>query len=160
MTASHVAVDTRDGYIFWQDSEGLFDQERAQAFADERNAGMRVPYNTSYQVYALVPVGETEGASGDDLIVQAAVQQWQQGHPISDGQARVLASRWHSGQTSPLYTLTSTGAIPLADTRSELQAEIARLADVPEREEVECLLAYVEQRGLRGAVFGWTRLWG
>lgn len=96
----------------------------------------------------------------DEDIVQAAVHEWQQGHPISDGQARVIANQWHGGQVTALCTLSTTGAIRLDDVRGEIEAEMARLTDLPEREEIEALLGYVERHGERGPVEGWSRLWG
>ena len=53
MHATHVVVDTRDGYTFWNDSTGqLFDQARATSFAGQRNAE-RKPEHRTYQVFAL-----------------------------------------------------------------------------------------------------------
>jgi hypothetical protein len=103
----------------------------------------------------------------DTDIINTAVQDWQQGHPISNGQARVIAAAWHGGQWSALYSFSSTGAVlenesdPHGrDIVAELSREIDALTDAPEREELEALLAYVENVGRRGSQNGWDRLWG
>lgn len=103
----------------------------------------------------------------DSEIVAAAVAQWQQGHPITDGQARVIASQWHGGQTSALYSFASTGTIDAEtdDTASRLVWEITREIDavgalVAESEGLEALRAYVAQHGARGPVDGWAQVWG
>lgn len=54
MYASHVVVDTHDGYTFAKGADGeLFDAETAAAFADQRNAEMK-PEHQLYEVFALV----------------------------------------------------------------------------------------------------------
>lgn len=54
MHATHVIVDTIDGYVFWKGSDGeFFTAETAQEFADHRNAEMKPEYR-SYQVFTLV----------------------------------------------------------------------------------------------------------
>ncbi len=69
MFASHVVVDTIDGYTFRAGSDGvLFTEATATAFAAERNAEMKPQYR-SYQVFALVP------AAGTALAAQVAAGQ-------------------------------------------------------------------------------------
>lgn len=54
MHASHVTVDTLDGYTFWRDANGeMFTGATAQAFAEQRNAERKPEYR-SYQVFSLV----------------------------------------------------------------------------------------------------------
>jgi hypothetical protein len=54
--ASHVVVDTQDGYTFAKGADGnLFTAATAAAFAAQRNAEMKPQYR-SYQVFALTPV--------------------------------------------------------------------------------------------------------
>lgn len=59
MNASHVVVDTRDGYMFWRDRNGKhFDSAGARQFADQRNAEYTDPVykreQPVYQVFALI----------------------------------------------------------------------------------------------------------
>jgi hypothetical protein len=55
MHASHVVVDTRDGYTFWKDADGeLFTLDTAHRFAMVRNHELIDP--TQYHVFALVEV--------------------------------------------------------------------------------------------------------
>ena len=52
--ATHVVVDTHDGYTFWQGADGeLFDGTAARAFAAQRNAEMK-PEHRKYEVFSLV----------------------------------------------------------------------------------------------------------
>ena len=51
--ATHVVVDTRDGYTFWRNPKGvLFDEHEAVLFAQTRNAGLP-PKLRIYHVFAL-----------------------------------------------------------------------------------------------------------
>lgn len=50
---THVAVDTRDGYVFYRGQDGeLFNSDSARKFADKRNAELKQP---TYYVFGLVP---------------------------------------------------------------------------------------------------------
>jgi hypothetical protein len=78
---------------------------------------------------------------------------------ISDGQARRIASEWHSGMSSALYSLASSGAIDLDRVRDEISRELWKL-DVGEvRRELLALDKYVRTAGARLAQAGWSRLW-
>jgi acyl-coenzyme A synthetase/AMP-(fatty) acid ligase len=106
----------------------------------------------------------------EEQIVSDAVHAWQQGYPISDLQARVIASQWHGGQSSALYSLASCGAtVSRADDWEDesptdrLLSEIAQeglstLGMLPEQEELQALASYVECVGPRGPVEGWSDL--
>lgn len=51
--ATHVVVDTTDGWTFWKDENGkLFNEQSATAFAEARNAEMKPQYR-SYKVFRL-----------------------------------------------------------------------------------------------------------
>ncbi len=53
MHATHVVVDTRDGYTIWRGKDGkLFDRQSARQSADECNAGMK-PEHQLYKVFRL-----------------------------------------------------------------------------------------------------------
>jgi hypothetical protein len=57
--ATHVVVDTKDGYTFWKGGDGeLFRYEGAREFAEHRNAEMK-PEHRSYLVFALRATAET-----------------------------------------------------------------------------------------------------
>lgn len=78
---------------------------------------------------------------------------------ISDGQARRIASDWHSGMSSALYSFASSGAIDLDRVRDEISRELWQL-DVGEvRRELLALDKYVRTAGARPAQSGWSRLW-
>lgn len=60
--ATHVVVDTKDGYTFWAGSDGeLFDCTSAAAFAANRNAAMK-PEHRSYMVFRLEATTATRQA--------------------------------------------------------------------------------------------------
>lgn len=78
---------------------------------------------------------------------------------INDGQARRIASEWHGGMSSALYSLGSSGAIDLDRVRDEISRELGQL-DVGEvRRELLALDKYVRTAGARPAQTGWSRLW-
>lgn len=78
---------------------------------------------------------------------------------INDGQARRIASDWHAGMSSALYSLASSGAIDLDRVRDEISRELWQL-DVGEvRRELLALDKYVRTVGTRVAQAGWFRLW-
>jgi hypothetical protein len=79
---------------------------------------------------------------------------------INGGQARRIASEWHDGQGSALYSFVSTGAIALDALDGEIVANLDRqLDDSTEQRELDALLAYVHSNGERGPVAGWADLW-
>ncbi len=88
----------------------------------------------------------------------------------SDGEARVIASHWHGGQKSALYSFMSTGnTAGLDGTTDELMAEIESEVIRLETEEPNrtfdmdalwALLRCVYLVGNRGPIDGWHRLWG
>lgn len=78
---------------------------------------------------------------------------------ISDGQARRIASEWHGGMSSALYSLASSGEIDLDHARDEISRELQSL-DVGEvRRELLALDKYIRTAGERTAVAEWFRLW-
>lgn len=63
--ASHVVVDTLDGYTWWRDKYGkMFDERTAADFARKLNNECKPEYRT-YQVFRLVP---TSAATGDRAV--------------------------------------------------------------------------------------------
>ncbi|SMD23928.1 hypothetical protein [Lentzea albidocapillata] len=78
---------------------------------------------------------------------------------ISDGQARRIASDWHGGMSSALYSLASSGTVDLDRVRDEISRELQNL-DVGEIwRELLALDKYVRTVGERTAVAEWFRLW-
>lgn len=78
---------------------------------------------------------------------------------ISDGQARRIASDWHGGMSSALYSLASSGAIDLDRVRDEISRELWQL-DVGEvRRELLALDKYARTTGARPPQAGWSHLW-
>lgn len=99
----------------------------------------------------------------DAAIISQAVSTHRHGDTISDLQARVIANAWHGGQSSALYSLTSTGAITdatLAELYEELRFIDARgPVDGGEADyELTALLDYAKTYGPRGPVDGWSEL--
>jgi hypothetical protein len=67
----------------------------------------------------------------DQDIIRAASRRWQSRQDITDGQARVIASQWHGGQTSALCVLATSGAITdgaMAEVNSAVRDAEQRLA--------------------------------
>lgn len=78
---------------------------------------------------------------------------------ISDGQARRIASDWHGGMPSALYSLASSGAIDLDRVRDEISRELWSLNAREVRRELLALDKYVRTAGEHPAQTGWPRLW-
>lgn len=78
---------------------------------------------------------------------------------ICDGQARRIASEWHGGQSSALYSLASSGAISLDRVRDEISRELMKLDVGEARRELLALDKYTQKTGERAAVAEWFRLW-
>lgn len=79
---------------------------------------------------------------------------------ITDAQARTVAADWHGGQSSPLYALASSGAIPDVDAvRGEISADLSTVDVGTERRPLLALDTYVREHGQRGPVSGWAALW-
>lgn len=79
---------------------------------------------------------------------------------ISDAQARSIASAWHGGQWSPLYSLASSGAIDDVDSvRREISGDLETVDVGRERRPLLALDVYVREHGTRGPVAGWSGLW-
>jgi len=74
---------------------------------------------------------------------------------ISDLTARKFASEWHGGQGSPLYALSSTGAIVRGVGEEIANAMYVNMDDEDNYAELSLLLDYVEFNGARGAQKGW-----
>ncbi len=95
----------------------------------------------------------------DADIVRQAVADFHDHGRISNGQARVIASQWHGGQASALYSLTSCGAINVTKLTREIEANLHRRNDQSMIGELAALLGYVHHHGERGPVEGWSKLW-
>jgi hypothetical protein len=73
---------------------------------------------------------------------------------ITSGIARRIASEWHSGQGSALYSFASTGSIT-----EDLHREIEREIPNDPSPELIALATYVEECGYRGPVDDWSSKW-
>jgi hypothetical protein len=78
---------------------------------------------------------------------------------INDGQARHIASDWHGGMSSALYSLASSGAIELDRVRDEISRELWKLDVGKVRRELLALDKCVRTAGARPTQAGWFRLW-
>lgn len=80
---------------------------------------------------------------------------------ISDTAARMIASQFHGGQASAMYSLASTGAINMGGLKPELTQTYVENTDFPdEASKLEYLAIYLLHHGDRGPVDGWHTLWG
>lgn len=97
----------------------------------------------------------------DEDIIQRAIARNLSGERITDGEARVIASQWHAGQSSALYALASSGAILKDDLLRELYSEMITHDDRQSaNRELAALERYVHIHGQRGPVTGWSAIWG
>ena len=74
---------------------------------------------------------------------------------ITDGQARRIASEWHDGQVSGLYSLASTGRVD-SEIRDAVQRVISQNA---RNRELMALRVYVFGTPNRSSVPGWHAEW-
>lgn len=77
---------------------------------------------------------------------------------ITDVEARRIASEWHSGGGSPLYALSSTGAITRHTTAEIDNCLYVNWDDEPNRRDLQDLRGYVAAHGSRGPIKGWGQL--
>lgn len=75
--------------------------------------------------------------SDEEKVVQA-VFKFVDGETIDEGEARLIASHWHGGQSSALYAFASSGTI-LESLEGEITGELPW-----EKMEVQALLDYVQ----------------
>ncbi|WMM74429.1 hypothetical protein RCF27_09175 [Rhodococcus pyridinivorans] len=78
---------------------------------------------------------------------------------ISDAAARVIASQFHDGQLSALYSFTSTGAIDREAFFSELARTMAGVEDEDVKKHLEALEQYAWTREDKGPQENWSKLW-
>lgn len=81
----------------------------------------------------------------------------------SNTEARRIAAEWHGGMSSPLYALTSSGAI-VDGVVDEIEDDLT-MADAfgsllgeADRQDLIWLRLYVALHGARGPVKGWSDL--
>lgn len=96
----------------------------------------------------------------DEQIITAAIEDYEAGKTITDGAARVIAAGWHTGMTTALCSLATTGSIH-ENVFGEIVNELnLRTVDNNDKLELKALYAYCEKAGVRGPVDGWTNKWG
>ncbi|MDI9934738.1 hypothetical protein QM806_04615 [Rhodococcus sp. IEGM 1351] len=81
-----------------------------------------------------------------------------QDRPINDAAARMIASQWHNGQASAMYSFVSTGEIT-PEFVYELGDTLASIEEPERRQHLRALVDYVYDRDEITAVEGWSRLW-
>lgn len=94
----------------------------------------------------------------DDTAIAAEIAALSGDDVISDGCARTIAAQWHSGQLSPLYALTSSGAI-VDGVPAEIDAAVTETTVVDDLSALQELSRYADYHGTRGPVDGWSSLW-
>lgn len=96
----------------------------------------------------------------EELIYQELARAAEAGDGISDAGARVIASQFHDGQTSALYSLASTGALDRDELERELATNRREYHDNPRvLAWLDALDAYVTHRDESETVAGWSDLW-
>lgn len=100
--------------------------------------------------------------SDDELIEMSLVSSEDMESTIEAATARMIASQFHAGQSSDLYSLASTGYIS-DDLLDEIARAYNEFKDQPaEQRKIAALSVYVAERKSRGdvaAVDGWSKLW-
>lgn len=103
-----------------------------------------------------------EPQSGDDAYLEQAMadaeRTWTN---VPDQAARMIASQFHGGQSSALYSLTSCGAIDKERLRAEL---LPMYADThiseDDKHKLDHLGTWIIEHEDRPPVEGWHLLWG
>jgi hypothetical protein len=78
---------------------------------------------------------------------------------VSDGKARRIASEWHGGMRSALYSFASSGAVDFEWVMLEIRCELLNLDDETLRRDLLALSKYVRSVGGRPAQEGWCSVW-
>lgn len=105
------------------------------------------------------PADELERLTDDQLIHLHITEALREERPIDHATARAIASQLHGGQASPLYALSSSGAV-VDGLRSELDAWREDNATGVEVEPwLDALDEYLEARDDPNAIEGWHGLW-
>lgn len=105
------------------------------------------------------PADEPERLTDDQLIHLHITEALREARPIDHATARAIAAQLHGGQASPLYALSSSGAV-VDGLRSELDAwREDNRAGVEVEPWLDALDEYLEARDDPNAIEGWHRLW-
>lgn len=118
-------------------------------------------YNPKVEVYS----PETAPHQTDDDRINQGIADWRERceGTITDTTARVIASQHHGGQSSALYSFSSTGRIDIDGMSAELMQSAREYEEDTEvTTHLEALASYVLHHGEREAVEGWhqTTSWG
>lgn len=73
---------------------------------------------------------------------------------ITDEEARTIASWWHGGQSSPLYSFVSTGRI--FDLAHDIDRCLTEAHNPQDQEDLRRLTEYVSHHGQRGPQVSWS----
>lgn len=96
---------------------------------------------------------------GDDEQIRREVRRAElTDEPINDACARMIAAQWHGGQTTAMCSFATTGAIH-SDLIGEVQELLPQFRDSTNKGILQALGYYIQHRGRRGPVPGWSNLW-
>jgi hypothetical protein len=95
--------------------------------------------------------------SDQDIIRHGVAMAEAENREIDDLTAKVIASQWHSGQTSALYALASSGAIVHNDVWGEVH-DSYNTASAEDRKALDFLGTYLLLAGVRGPLSSWDDL--
>lgn len=114
------------------------------------------------------PAGDDEDAdkspleviiTNEERIIIGAVNDFVDGKGISELQAKVIASQWHGGQASALYSFASTGAINDEAIRGELYQTLKDQKPFSQDDlALQALTNFIISRGSRGPQSEWPLL--
>lgn len=107
-----------------------------------------------------VPAPRERSASDDELVAQGIAEARERGLEgiVDDRTARIIASQFHSGQSSDLYAFASSGCIDKEELAAELFACIMEVDpnDEAANAALEALCLYILETEDRDAVPGWA----
>lgn len=118
------------------------------------------------EALAKIDPERAEALSGDEERIHLAIAEWRERGSvgtIDHTTARIIASRYHGGQASALYSFQSTGRIDLDALQGEMLRNVTEfIADAEAQEELEALALYFGAEGEREAVPYWheSTAWG
>lgn len=99
----------------------------------------------------------------DEERIKLAIAEAGENGTIDATTARIIASRYHGGQASALYSFQSTGRIDPCGLGPELDRNVFEFYEDPEAmDEINALLKYFVETGAREVVDGWhdATKWG
>ena len=99
---------------------------------------------------------QPERLTDDERIKIGVLEAWEEKRTIDDLTARIIASQWHGGQRSSLYSFVSTGAIHIEGLLPEIVECHHERTTRTQLHILDALTEYFGERGERGPVEEWN----